>query len=190
MSAPRSTIAGTPCFGLPGIEDDGRQEVDEEEVLAEDEDVRALPLGRQQDHHAGAQPLSQPKKKTSTISTGVRALRPAGPAYQHQGGSFAWMQACAYDDERGDGLVDPPVLLEEVAEDDAGAEQRHEQVDGHHRRVVGGGAQHAQAHQVRHQAEPHAAPPAIRQRLTGRRMNSPAAAAEKMRSLAPAELGL
>ena len=76
------------------------------------------------------------------------------------------MQACAYDDERGDGLVDPPVLLEEVAEDDAGAEQRHEQVDGHHRRVVGGGAQHAQAHQVRHQAEPHACRP---RRSPGRR---------------------
>jgi hypothetical protein len=103
---------------------------------------------------------------------------------------------CAYDDERGDGLVDPPVLLEEVAEDDAGAEQRHEQVDGHHRRVVGGRAEHAQAHQVRHQAEPHAAPPPARRSpgdtaaTDGRRTNSPAAAAEKRRSLAPAELGL
>jgi hypothetical protein len=61
----------------------------------------------------------------------------------------------AYNDERGDGLVQPPVLLEEVAEDDAGAEQRDEQVDGDHRGVVGGRAQHAQAHQVRHQAGPH-----------------------------------
>lgn len=65
----------------------------------------------------------------------------------------------AYDDERGDGLVDPAVLLQEVAEDDAGAEQRDEQVDGHHRRVVGGRAQHAQPHQLRHHAEPHAAGP-------------------------------
>lgn len=49
--------------GLPGIEDDWREEVDEEEVLAEDEDVRALPLGGQQDHHAGAQPLWPDKQK-------------------------------------------------------------------------------------------------------------------------------
>ena len=49
-------------FGLPGIEDDGREEIDEEEVLAEDEDVRALPLGGQQDHDAGAQPLSPPSR--------------------------------------------------------------------------------------------------------------------------------
>lgn len=42
---------------LPGVEDDGREEVYEEEVLAEDKHVRALPLGGQQDHHAGAQPL-------------------------------------------------------------------------------------------------------------------------------------
>lgn len=74
-------------------------------------------------------------------------------------------EACvrAYDDERGDGLVDPAVLLQEMAEDDAGAEQRDEQVDGHHRRVVRGRAQHAQPHQLRHHAEPHAAgPPPIR----------------------------
>ena len=43
------------------------------------------------------------------------------------------MQACAYDDERGDGLVDPPVLLEEVAGDEAQAQHRREHADGHHR---------------------------------------------------------
>jgi hypothetical protein len=99
----------------------------------------------------------------------------------------------AYDDERGDGLVDPAVLLQEVAEDDAGAEQRDEQVDGHHRRVVGGQAQHAQPHQLRHHAEPHAAgPPPIRapagRGSAGTRIQSPSlpprAAAEKTQSLA------
>lgn len=72
------------------------------------------------------------------------------------------VKRCAHDDEGGDGLVDPAVLLEEVAEDDAGAEQRDEQVDGHHRRVVGGRAHHAHAHahaqlarELRRHAEPH-----------------------------------
>jgi hypothetical protein len=73
----------------------------------------------------------------------------------NQGGSFFSRVLVAYDDERGDGLVQPPVLLDEVAEDDAGAEQRDEQVDGDHRGVVGGRAQHAQAHQVRRQAGSH-----------------------------------
>ena len=44
---------------LPCVEDDWGQEVYEEEVLAEDEHVRALPLGGEQDDHAGAQPLQQ-----------------------------------------------------------------------------------------------------------------------------------
>jgi hypothetical protein len=58
----------------------------------------------------------------------------------------------AYNDERGHGLVHPAVLLEEVAEDDAGAEQRHEEVDVDDGGVVGGRAEHAQA---RHQAGAH-----------------------------------
>lgn len=65
---------------------------------------------------------------------------------------------CAYDDERGDGLIDPAILLEEVAEDDAGAEQRDEQVDGHHRRVVGGRVQSPQPR--RRHLHPHASPAA------------------------------
>jgi len=90
------------------------------------------------------------------------------------GAAAASMSMRAYDDERGDGLVDPAVLLQEVAEDDAGAEQRDEEVDGHHRRVVGGGAQHAQPHQLRHHAEPHAArPPPIRQAGRGGRKKNP-----------------
>lgn len=105
---------------------------------------------------------------------------------------------CAYNDERGDGLVHPPVLLEEVAEDDAGAEQRHEQVDGYHRRVVGGGAQHAEARQVRREVEPHAGvalsappPPPSPRRLdgdcSGRQAPAriPNGGGEKARALSP-----
>ena len=40
--------------------------------------------------------------------------------------------AVSYDDERGDGLVDPFVLLEEVAGDEAEAEHRREHANGHH----------------------------------------------------------
>ena len=39
----------------------------------------------------------------------------------------------SYDDEGGDGLVDPLVLLEEVAGDEAQAQHRREHADGHHR---------------------------------------------------------
>ena len=62
----------------------------------------------------------------------------------------------AYDDEGGDGLVEPAVLLEEVAEDDAGAEERDEEVDGDHRRVVRGRQRAAEPRQLRrHHAKPH-----------------------------------
>lgn len=64
----------------------------------------------------------------------------------------------AYDDEGGDGLVEPAVLLEQVAEDDAGAEQRHEEVDGDHGRVVRGAQRAAQPRQLRRKhLEPHPA---------------------------------
>ena len=46
---------------LPGIEYNGRKKVDEEEVFAEDEDVRALPFRRQQYEDSGAHPLRHQK---------------------------------------------------------------------------------------------------------------------------------
>ena len=44
-----------------------------------------------------------------------------------------WRGLDSYDDEGGDGLVDPLVLLEEVAGDEAQAQHRREHADGHHR---------------------------------------------------------
>lgn len=132
--------------------------------------MRALPLGGQQDHHAGAQPLPAGQAKAAIILR-CKERRHLQQELHCSGGIDG-----AYDDERGDGLVNPAVLLQEVAQDDAGAEQRDEQVDGHHRRVVGGRAQHAQPHQLRHHAEPHASrPPPIRQagRQKGGREKNP-----------------
>lgn len=114
--------------------------------------MRALPFGHQQDHHAGAEPLP---KQASKSSSSKRAS--ATMANQSINQSQQWC-VCAYDDERGDGLIDPAILLEEVAEDDAGAEQRDEQVDGHHRRVVGGRVQSPQPR--RRHLHPHASPAA------------------------------
>ena len=48
------------------------------------------------------------------------------------------------------------IFPEEVAEDDAGAEERDEEVDGDHRRVVRGRQRAAEPRQLRrHHAQPH-----------------------------------
>lgn len=99
-------------------------------------------------------PVQSPwqSKQASKSSSSKRASATmANQSINHNNGE-------AYDDERSDGLIDPAILLEEVAEDDAGAEQRDEQVDGHHRRVVGGRVQSPQPR--RRHLQPHASPPA------------------------------
>jgi hypothetical protein len=118
--------------------------------------VGALPFGREQDDDAGAQPLPRhrqtpgsqhPLRASGTCTLGIKECFFFDETRRSVG--------LAYNDERGHGLVHPAVLLEEVAEDDAGAEQRHEEVDVDDGGVVGGRAEHAQARQVRHQAGAH-----------------------------------
>ena len=74
----------------PGVKNDGREQVDEENILAEDKDARIHPFGADQNDTTSDEPQ----------------------------------------DKRGGGLIDPAVPLEQVAEDNAAAEQRDEDVDG------------------------------------------------------------
>lgn len=74
----------------PGVKYDGREQVDEENILAEDKNARIHPLGAEQNDTTGDEPQ----------------------------------------DDRGGGFIDPAVPLEQVAEDNAAAEQRDEDVDG------------------------------------------------------------
>jgi len=74
----------------PSIKDDGREQVDEKYILAEDKNTRVPPIGDEQDDATSDQPH----------------------------------------DERSRGLIDPPVPFQQMAEHNAAAEQRDEDVDG------------------------------------------------------------
>lgn len=60
-----------------------------------------------------------------------------------------WRGLDSYDDEGGDGLIDPLVLLEEVAGDEAQAQHRREHADGHHRGAAPTGSIRRRCHHQR-----------------------------------------
>lgn len=71
-------------------------------------------------------------------------VRVVGGNYQE-----GWWGTRTYDEEGGDGLVDPLVLLEEVAGDEAHAQHRREHADGHHRAAAPAARPSAHHHRLR-----------------------------------------
>ena len=54
---------------LPSVKDDGREQVDEKYILAEDKNPRVPPIGEEQDHAASEQPLQASRKNSGGQSS-------------------------------------------------------------------------------------------------------------------------
>jgi hypothetical protein len=63
----------------PSVEDDGREQVDEEYILAEDKNARIHPVGDEQDHTSSDQPLQKQAKKKSSGGNLLREAKAQTP---------------------------------------------------------------------------------------------------------------
>lgn len=113
---------------IPSIENDRRKQIEEEQVLTKRKQMRTLSLTHAQNHRSRRQPLCGSNETINTNHPGVQV-----PFHQKRKMQGKRKQnRTTYQEQGSYQLVGPPVPVQEVTDDNAGAQQSKEHTQCNH----------------------------------------------------------